>query len=101
MAKMSIKQFFDKHDLQKDFNIFESSKTYKDANGKTTSEKILYINLSADVDGQDYLVLSRNLAKKVRENKDELTKAQVQSTEFGWGLICASTVKVFGSVSLD
>lgn len=97
---MSIKQFFDKHDLQKDFNIFESSKTYKDANGKTTSEKILYINLSADVDGQDYLVLSRNLAKKVRENQDELTKAQVQSTEFGWGLICASTVKVFGSVSL-
>lgn len=101
MAKMSIKQFFDKHDLQKDFNIYESSKTYKDANGKTTSEKILYINLSADVDGQDYLVLSRNLAKKVRENKDELTKAQVQSTEFGWGLICASTVKVLGSVSLE
>lgn len=98
---MTIKQFFDKHDLQKDFNIYESSKTYKDANGKTTSEKILYINLSADVDGQDYLVLSRNLAKKVRENKDELTKAQVQSTEFGWGLICASTVKVFGSVSLE
>lgn len=101
MAKMTIKQFFDKHGLQKDFNIFESSKTYKDANGKTTSEKILYINLSADVDGQDYLVLSRNLAKKVRENKDELAKAQVQSTEFGWGLICASTVKVFGSISLE
>lgn len=98
---MTIKQFFDKHDLQKDFNIYESSKTYKDANGKTTSEKILYINLSADVDGQDYLVLSRNLAKKVRENQDELTKAQVQSTEFGWGLICASTVKVLGSVSLE
>lgn len=98
---MTIKQFFDKHDLQKDFNIYESEKTYKDANGKTTSEKILYINLSADVDGQDYLVLSRNLAKKVRENQDELTKAQVQSTEFGWGLICASTVKVFGSVSLE
>lgn len=100
MAKMTINQFFDKYDLQKNFNIYESSKTYKDADGKTTSEKILYINLSADVDGQDYLVLSRNLAKKVRENQDELTKAQVQSTEFGWGLICASTVKVFGTVTL-
>lgn len=97
---MTINQFFDKYDLQKNFNIYESSKTYKDADGKTTSEKILYINLSADVDGQDYLVLSRNLAKKVRENQDELTKAQVQSTEFGWGLICASTVKVFGTVTL-
>lgn len=100
MAKMTINQFFDKYGLQKNFNIYESSKTYKNANGKTTSEKILYINLSADVDGQDYLVLSRNLAKKVRENQDELTKAQVQSTEFGWGLICASTVKVFGTVTL-
>lgn len=101
MAKMTIKQFFDKYGLQKDFNIYESSKTYKDADGKTTSEKILYINLSDDVDGQDYLVLSKNLAKKVRKDKKELNKAQVQSTEFGWGLICASTVKVFGSVSLD
>ena len=98
---MTIKEFFSKHGLQKNLDIYESSKTYKDADGKTTSEKILYINLSADVDGQDYLVLSRNLAKKVRENQDELTKAQVQSTEFGWGLICASTVKVLGSVSLD
>ena len=98
---MTIKEFFSKHGLQKDFNIYESSKTYKDADGKTTSEKILYINLSDDVDGQDYLVLSRNLAKKVRKNQNELTKAQVQSTEFGWGLICASTVKVLGSVYLD
>ena len=98
---MTIKEFFNKYDLQKNFNICESSKTYKDANGKTTSEKILYINLSDDVDGQDYLVLSRNLAKKVRKNQNELTKAQVQSTEFGWGLICASTVKVLGSVYLD
>lgn len=101
MAKMTIGEFFDKNNLQKNLKIFESSKTYRDANGKTTSEKILYINLSADVDGQDYLVLSRNLAKKVRENQDELTKAQVQSTEFGWGLICASTVKVFGTVTLQ
>ena len=100
MAKMTIKEFFNKHGLQKNLDILESSKTYKDADGKTTSEKILYINLSGDVDGQDYLVLSRNLAKKVRENQDELTKAQVQSTEFGWGLICASTVKVFGEVTL-
>ena len=100
MAKMTIGEFFDKHDLQKNLKIFESEKTYKDANGKTTSEKILYINLSADVDGQDYLVLSRNLAKKVRKDANEITKAQVQSTEFGWGLICASTVKVFGEVTL-
>ena len=98
---MTIKEFFSKHGLQKNLDIYESSKTYKDADGKTTSEKILYINLSDDVDGQDYLVLSRNLAKKVRKNQTELTKAQVQSTEFGWGLICASTVKVLGSVYLD
>ena len=100
MAKMTIKEFFDENNLQKNLKIFESSKTYKDAKGKTTSEKILYINLSADVDGQDYLVLSRNLAKKVRKDQDELLKAQVQSTEFGWGLICASTVKLFGEVTL-
>ena len=64
---MTIKEFFSKNNLQKNLDILESSKTYKDADGKTTSEKILYINLSADVDGQDYLVLSRNLAKKVRK----------------------------------
>ena len=101
MAKMTIKEFFSKNNLQKNLDILESSKTYKDADGKTTSEKILYINLSGDVDGQDYLVLSRNLAKKVRKDANEITKAQVQSTEFGWGLICASTVTVLGSVSLD
>jgi hypothetical protein len=31
MAKMTIGEFFDKNNLQKNLKIFESSKTYKDA----------------------------------------------------------------------
>ena len=78
MAKMSIKEFFSKNNLQKNLDILESSKTYKDGDGKTTSEKILYINLSDDVDGQDYLVLSRNLAKKVRKDGVSFVPALLQ-----------------------
>lgn len=99
---MNIKSFFQKYNLDTKVDILESSKTYKDRDGKATTENILYLSFDSEIGdtGQDYLVMSRTLASKVREDNQELAKAQVTETEEGWGLICAATVKVLGTISL-
>lgn len=93
---MNIKDFFEKNGLNtKGIEILQSEKCYKG-----TTENILYLSLDDEVDGQDYLVMSRTLAGKVRENTAELATASVTKTEEGWGLICHSTVTVLDTISL-
>lgn len=99
---MNIKAFFQKYNLDASkVDILESEKVYK-VDGKDTTDKILYLSFPEEIGdtGQDYLVMSRTLANKVRANKEELRKAQATETEEGWGLICAATVKVIGTISL-
>ncbi len=93
---MNIKDFFKRNNLNtENVEILQSEKTYQG-----TTENILYLSLDGEVDGQDYLVLSRTLASKVREDLGELASASVSKTEQGWGLICHSTVTVLGTISL-
>ena len=93
---MTIKQFFEKFDLNTTgIKIKQSEKTYKG-----TTDNILFITLDKEVDGQDYLVMSHNLAAKVADDKSALASASATHTDEGWGLICASTVTVIGSIDL-
>lgn len=93
---MNIKDFFCKNGLNTEgVEVLQSEKTYQG-----TTEPILYLSLESEVDGQDYLVMSRTLAEKVREDLGELAKASVSHTDQGWGLICHSTVTVLGTISL-
>lgn len=93
---MNIKDFFKKNNLNtENVEILQSEKCYQG-----TTEPILYLSLDDEVDNQDYLVMSRTLASKVREDIGELAKASVSKTEQGWGLICHSTVTVLGTISL-
>lgn len=92
---MNIKEFFEKHHLSTNIEVLQSEKPYKG-----TEENILYLQLDEEVDGQDYLVMSRTLAAKVREDLDELKTASVTKTEEGWGLICHSKVTSLGTISL-
>lgn len=93
---MNIKDFFKKNGLNTEsVEVLQSEKTYQG-----TTEPILYLSLDGEVDGQDYLVMSRTLASKVREDLGELATASVSKTEQGWGLICHSTVTVLGTISL-
>lgn len=93
---MTIKQFFEKFNLNtKGIEIKQSEKTYKG-----TTDNILFITLENEVDGQDYLVMSHNLATKVATDPSALASASATHTDEGWGLICASTVTVLGSIDL-
>lgn len=93
---MNIKDFFKRNNLNtENVEILQSEKCYKG-----TTENILYLSLDSEVDGQDYLVMSKTLASKVREDIGELATASVSKTEQGWGLICHSTVTVLGTISL-
>jgi DNA polymerase-3 subunit epsilon len=51
---------------------------------------IIYISLDKEIDNQDYIVFSHRLAMRFLEKHDVkvLRDADVQKTEFGWGLIC-------------
>lgn len=85
-----IKDFFTKHNLSTtNVKILRSEKCYKN-----TTEKILFINLEKKIDGQDFLVMSRRLANKVRENPNELKNAAVIKTEVGWGLISRTSFNI-------
>ena len=90
---MNLKEFYTAHDLStKGVKLRESEKqTYKG-----TDEKILYIELPKEVEGQDYLVCSRTLASKLRSKELKLGEARVQFDEdFGqYGLVCPSNSKV-------
>ena len=93
---MTIVDFFKNHGLSgKGLDIRESTKTYEGS-----EEPILYIQLSKEVEGQDYLVCSKTLASKLRDKSLTLAEANVQLTEEGYGLICPQTTKVFATVDL-
>ena len=93
---MTIQDFFKKFNLNTaGIQIKQSSKTYQG-----TEDPILFITLDEEVDGQDYLVMSHNLATKVASDTSVLSTASVTHTEQGWGLICASTITVLGTVDL-
>ena len=94
---MKIKDFYTAHSLRTEgVELRESEKkTYEG-----TSEKILYIQLPMEVEGQDFLVCSRTLAAKLRDKSLSLRDAHVTSTEFGYGLICPQTTKVIETIDL-
>ena len=93
---MTIQEFFKKFDLSTTgIQVKQSEKTYQG-----TTDHILFITLDEEVDGQDYLVMSHNLATKVASDTSVLSTASVTHTEQGWGLICASTITVLGTVDL-
>lgn len=93
---MTIQNFFKHFGLStKGIQIKQSEKTYQG-----TTDHILFITLDEEVSGQDYLVMSHSLAIKVADDPSVLSTASVTHTEQGWGLICASTVTVLGTVDL-
>ena len=93
---MKIKDFYTAHSLStKGVELRESEKTYEGS-----QEKILYIQLPQEVEGQDFLVCSRTLAAKLRDKSLTLREADVTSTDFGYGLICPQTTKVIETIDL-
>lgn len=60
---------------------------------------ITYISLNKPVDGQNYLVLSEKLARRLYAKHDikVLKEADAKyDEEYGWGLVCHSSVRKFG-----
>lgn len=82
---MTIKQFFTQFGISAaESKLVQSeTKTYEDSDIPVT-----YIRLNKAVDGQDYLVLSKNLASKVIDDTSNLASSDATHTEYGWGLIC-------------
>lgn len=93
---MNIKAFYTAHNLStKGVELRESEKTYEGS-----QEKILYIQLPMEVEGQDFLVCSHTLATKLRDKSLTLRDADVTETDFGYGLICPQTTKVIETIDL-
>lgn len=93
---MKIKDFYTAHSLRTEgVELRESSKTYEGS-----QEKILYIQLPMEVEGQDFLVCSRTLAAKLRDKSLTLRNADVTLTDVGYGLICPQTTKVIETIDL-
>lgn len=82
---MTIRQFFTQFGISAAGSklVQSETKTYEDSDIPVT-----YIRMNKSVDGQDYLVLSKNLASKVLENTSNLADSDATHTEYGWGLIC-------------
>ena len=93
---MNIKAFYTAHNLStKGVELRESEKTYEGS-----QDKILYIQLPMEVEGQDFLVCSHTRATKLRDKSLTLRDADVTSTDFGYGLICPQTTKVIDTIDL-
>lgn len=96
---MTIVDFFKAHDLSgKGIELRETNvKTYEG-----TTDKILYINLPKQIEGQDFLVCSRTLASKLRSKDLTLKEACVSHDEDTdlIGLVCPATTKVIETVDL-
>lgn len=90
---MTLKAFCSKHGLDKPVARRSLKNNYKD-----TDTKIVWLQLSDEVDGQDYLVMSANLAAKFEKDKSILKTAQVQKTDEGWGLIMPATFEDLGEI---
>lgn len=89
---MTLKDFLEKHGIGKPILAVSKNKCYKLVDEKTgeiteTDIKVRWIVLDQEIDGQDYMVLSHNLAKDVIADKSALVKSKPQKTDDGWGLI--------------
>ena len=93
---MKIKTFFEQHNLPtKGVELRESSKTYENSN-----DKILYIQLPAEVEEQDFLVCSHTLSTKLRDKSLKLSNAEVTRSDVGYGLICPQSSTVIETIDL-
>lgn len=90
---MTLKQFCSNHGLEK-----PSAKRSKEKNYQGTNQKIIWLTLSDEVDGQDYLVMSATLAAAFEADKSILKTAQVQKTEEGWGIVMPATCEDLGEI---
>lgn len=90
---MTLKQFCSNHGLDKPF-----AKRSKENNYKGSDQKIIWLSLSNEVDGQDYLVMSATLAAAFENDKSILKSAQVQKTSEGWGLVMPATCEDLGEI---
>lgn len=89
---MTLKQFCEKHGLDK-----PAVQRSKKNNYEGTNTKITWMQLSDEVDDQDVLVMSASLAAEYEKDKSILKTAQVKKTSEGWGLIRPSSVDDLGT----
>ena len=87
-TKMSISDFLSHFGLKRELEVMESTKKYEGSD-----IPVLYIQLDKDVEGKNYIVLSKNLADKLIAGKSLAEVGQAsKDPDYGWGFIAKATV---------